>query len=63
MDRDRATIDKLAQDCGLAPYTYSPEGGEERSEIWEAQKAAWSNFADYEKATTRTIPVVLLTRR
>lgn len=37
--------------------------GEERSEIWEAQKAAWSNFAEYEKATTRTIPVVLLTRR
>ncbi|MFG1270592.1 hypothetical protein V5F40_21820 [Xanthobacter sp. DSM 14520] len=36
MDRDRETIDKLAKECGLAPFTYSPEGGEERTEIWGA---------------------------
>lgn len=36
MDRDRATLDKLAKDCGLAPFTYTPEGREERSEIWGA---------------------------
>ena len=37
--------------------------GEERSTIWEAQKAAYHNFAEYEELTTRTIPVVELTRR
>jgi deazaflavin-dependent oxidoreductase (nitroreductase family) len=36
---------------------------EERAPIWEAQKAAHPNFADYEgKTEGREIPVVLLTR-
>ncbi len=34
--------------------------GAERNEIWEAHKAAWPGFADYEKTTTRQIPVVIL---
>jgi len=34
--------------------------GEERDGIWEKQKADYPNFADYERSTTRTIPVVLL---
>ena len=38
------------------------EGGE-RSEVWAAQKAASKAFANYEAATTRVIPVVLLSRR
>ena len=37
--------------------------GEERTRIWEAQKAAHPNFAEYEAKTEgREIPVVLLTR-
>ncbi len=37
--------------------------GEERARIWEAQKAAFPNFAEYEEqAEGRTIPVVLLDR-
>ena len=36
--------------------------GEERERIWEEQKAVNTNFADYEKLTTRPIPVVLLER-
>ncbi len=36
--------------------------GEERDRIWEQQKIDVPNFADYEKATTRTIPVVVLER-
>lgn len=37
--------------------------GEERTRIWEAQKAAHPNFAEYETKTEgREIPVVLLTR-
>ena len=36
--------------------------GQERTRIWEAQKAAYPGFADYESATTRTIPVVILRR-
>lgn len=37
--------------------------GEERSSIWEQQKAAYPGFADYEKKTSREIPVVILERR
>ncbi len=45
------------------PVTARVLEGEERSAIWEAQKAAYPGFAEYEAATTRTIPVVELTRR
>ena len=34
--------------------------GEERERIWTAQKAAYPGFADYERKTTREIPVVIL---
>ena len=34
--------------------------GDERERIWTAQKAAYSGFADYERKTTRQIPVVIL---
>jgi deazaflavin-dependent oxidoreductase (nitroreductase family) len=34
--------------------------GEERERIWAAQKAAVPGFADYERKTTRQIPVIIL---
>jgi len=34
--------------------------GDERERIWATQKADMPGFADYEKRTTRQIPVVLL---
>jgi deazaflavin-dependent oxidoreductase (nitroreductase family) len=34
----------------------------ERGPIWEAQKRDYPGFADYEKATPRQIPVVILER-
>ena len=34
--------------------------GAERDRIWEAQKSANPGFADYERKTTRQIPVVIL---
>ncbi len=34
--------------------------GEERDRIWEAHKRANPGFADYERKTTRQIPVVIL---
>ncbi|NJC16370.1 deazaflavin-dependent oxidoreductase (nitroreductase family) [Micromonospora profundi] len=34
--------------------------GDERERIWNAQKAAYPGFADYEQKTTRQIPVVVL---
>lgn len=38
--------------------------GDERTAIWEKQKAAMPGFAGYEeKAGTRTIPVIVLQRR
>ena len=36
--------------------------GEERDRIWERQKREWPGFADYERKTDRTIPVVILER-
>lgn len=35
--------------------------GDERDQIWAAQKAAYPGFAGYERKTTRQIPVVILT--
>ncbi|MET8370665.1 nitroreductase family deazaflavin-dependent oxidoreductase [Micromonospora profundi] len=34
--------------------------GDERERIWNAQKAAYPGFADYEQKTARQIPVVVL---
>lgn len=34
--------------------------GDERERIWNAQKAAYPGFAEYEQKTTRQIPVVVL---
>ena len=36
---------------------------EEREPIWEAQKAQYPGFADYETKTDRVIPVVMLAGR
>jgi hypothetical protein len=36
--------------------------GEERDRIWTRQKENIPGFAEYEKSTTRTIPVVVLER-
>jgi len=34
--------------------------GQEREQIWSAQKAAYPGFADYERKTSRQIPVIIL---
>jgi deazaflavin-dependent oxidoreductase (nitroreductase family) len=34
--------------------------GQERERIWTDQKAAYPGFADYERKTTRQIPVIVL---
>jgi len=34
--------------------------GDERERIWTRQKSAYPNFADYERNTSRQIPVVVL---
>jgi deazaflavin-dependent oxidoreductase (nitroreductase family) len=36
--------------------------GDERTRIWDEQNRVNTNFADYEKLTTRPIPVVVLER-
>lgn len=36
--------------------------GDERERLWARQKELMPGFADYEKATTRQIPVVILER-
>ena len=37
-------------------------GSDERQPIWEDQKRDYPGFADYERQTTRQIPVVILER-
>lgn len=37
--------------------------GDERNRIWEGQKVDYPGFADYEKATDRVIPVIMLEPR
>jgi deazaflavin-dependent oxidoreductase (nitroreductase family) len=37
--------------------------GEERAQIWNAQKQRYPGFAEYERKTKREIPVVILERR
>jgi deazaflavin-dependent oxidoreductase (nitroreductase family) len=37
--------------------------GEERARIWEKQKRDYPGFAEYERTTTRQIPVVILEPR
>lgn len=45
------------------PVTATEVTGAERDEIYARQAAAMSNFAEYQEKTSRTIPVVRLTRR
>jgi deazaflavin-dependent oxidoreductase (nitroreductase family) len=44
------------------PVTARVPDDAERAPIWDAQKKAMPGFADYEKKTTRQIPVVILER-
>jgi deazaflavin-dependent oxidoreductase (nitroreductase family) len=41
-------------------FTAREAQGEEREAIWEQQKVEYPQFAGYEEATARTIPVVVL---
>ena len=45
------------------PVTARVADDDERDPIWERQKAVMPNFAEYEEATTRRIPVVILEPR
>ena len=45
---------------GSVEFQARVAAGEERDQIWTAQKAAYPGFADYERNTTRQIPVVIL---
>lgn len=45
---------------GTADLVAREAEGDERDRIWNAQKAAWPGFADYERNTTRQIPVIIL---
>ena len=42
------------------PFVARVAEGAERQRIWEAQKSANPGFAEYERKTTRQIPVVIL---
>jgi deazaflavin-dependent oxidoreductase (nitroreductase family) len=45
---------------GTAEFAAREAEGAERDRIWEAQKRAYPGFADYERKTTRQIPVIIL---
>ena len=44
------------------PAVATPTEGEDRERVWTLLKQTYPFFADHEKATERTIPVVALTR-
>lgn len=46
----------------IVPVTARVAEGDERAKIWDAQKKDQPGFAEYEKSTTRQIPVVILER-
>jgi deazaflavin-dependent oxidoreductase (nitroreductase family) len=37
--------------------------GAERAQIWQQMAAIWPSYEDYQRSTTREIPVVVLERR
>ena len=45
---------------GTAEFVARVAEGEERERIWAAHKAANPGFADYERKTSRQIPVIIL---
>ncbi|MEY2450149.1 MAG: hypothetical protein QOH79_3625 [Acidimicrobiaceae bacterium] len=45
------------------PVTARVAEGDERERIWSKQKGDMPGFADYEKKTTRQIPVIILSPR
>jgi deazaflavin-dependent oxidoreductase (nitroreductase family) len=47
----------------IVPVTARVAEGDEREVIWSKQKELMPGFAEYEAATTRQIPVVVLARR
>lgn len=55
----RATVEMGTDTFGVTARVASDE---ERESIWERQKELMPGFADYEKTTTRQIPVVVLER-
>lgn len=55
----RASIEVGTETIGVSARVTE---GAERQEIWDAQKAEYSGFADYEAKTSRQIPVVILSR-
>jgi deazaflavin-dependent oxidoreductase (nitroreductase family) len=55
---------KVTVEVGTERFTgtATPLEGAERDRVWRAQVAAMPNFGDYEKKTTRVIPVIALDR-
>jgi deazaflavin-dependent oxidoreductase (nitroreductase family) len=49
--------------AGSIDFTARTAEGDERNTIWERQKSEYPGFADYEAATDRVIPVVVLDPR
>jgi deazaflavin-dependent oxidoreductase (nitroreductase family) len=45
------------------PVTARVAQGDERARLWARQKELMPGFADYERKTTREIPVIVLERR
>lgn len=56
------TTIEIGTETGV-PVRVTEVEGDERTRIWEAQKADYPQFAGYEEQTDRTIPVLALDRR
>jgi len=62
--RNLIAIPRATVEVGTETFEVSARvaEGEERERIWEKQKKDYPGFADYEKQTSRQIPVVILER-
>ena len=63
---DRAAAAGVAEDhggtIGSGPAIASVAEGNKRSSLFDAHAAAMPNYAQYQRVTTRIIPVVILAR-
>jgi deazaflavin-dependent oxidoreductase (nitroreductase family) len=54
---------EIQVEAELIPVHASVAEGQERARLWSMMTEVWPAYDDYQRMTTREIPVVILTRR
>ncbi|GGK64238.1 nitroreductase family deazaflavin-dependent oxidoreductase [Nocardia camponoti] len=61
--RDNPNVEVSLQQGPTKPYTAHIATPEERTKLWPRVVAAYKGYSDYQKKTSREIPLVILTPR